>query len=160
MTNIKKLAQSGILIALGVICSTLSIPLGIAKVYPVQHFINVLAGATLGPAYAVSIAFITSLIRISVGTGTMLAFPGSMCGAFLSGLLYKYTKRVSMAYIGEIFGTGIIGAVLAYPVATFIMSRDAALFGFIIPFGVSSVAGATISTIFIVLFNRLKINAS
>ncbi len=160
LLDIKKLTRAGILIALGVACSSLSIPIGVAKVYPVQHFINVLAGATLGPGYAVNMAFITSLIRVIIGTGTMLAFPGSMCGAFLSGLLYKYTKRVSMAYIGEVFGTGIIGAVLAYPVATFIMSRDAALFGFIIPFGVSSVAGATISTIFIVLFNRLKINAS
>lgn len=34
MTNVKKLAQAGILIAIGVVCSTLAIPLGIAKVYP------------------------------------------------------------------------------------------------------------------------------
>ncbi len=157
LANIKKLAQAGTLIALGVVCSSLSIPLGLAKVYPIQHFINVLAGVTLGPAYAVSMAFITSLIRVTIGTGTILAFPGSMCGAFLSGLLYKYTKKIPAAFLGELFGTGIIGALLAYPMATLIMSKKAALFGFVIPFGLSSFAGATISLLLIVTFNRIKI---
>ena len=34
-------------------------------------------------------AFITSLIRVLMRTGTLLAFPGSMCGALLAGLMYK-----------------------------------------------------------------------
>ncbi len=156
MKEIKKLTQAGILIALGVVCSPLAIPLGLAKVYPVQHFINVLAGVTLGPAYAVSMAFVTSLIRFFIGTGTMLAFPGSMCGAFLSGFLYKHTKKVSLAYLGEVVGTGIFGAILAYPIAALIMSRDAALFGFIAPFGLSSITGATISLLLIIAFRRIK----
>jgi energy coupling factor transporter S component ThiW len=145
MSNIKKLALAGIFVALGVVCSVFYIPIGVAKVFPVQHMINVLAGVILGPVYAVSMAFVTSLIRIIMGTGSLLAFPGSMCGALLCGLLYKYTKNTFMAFVGEVFGTGIIGAILAYPIATMVLSKSAALFGFVIPFGLSTLVGATIS---------------
>ena len=156
MTNIKKLSQAGILIALGVVCSTLFIPVGPAKVFPVQHMINVFAAVTLGPAYGVSMAFITSLIRVSIGTGSLLAFPGSMVGALLSGLLYKVTKKTWTAFLGEVVGTGLIGAVLAYPVAALIMSKEAALFGFVIPFGISSFAGAVISVVLIKKYRRKR----
>ena len=157
MSNVKKLAQAGIFIAVGVICSTMSIPIGVAKVFPVQHFINVLAGVTMGPSYAVSMAFVTSLIRVMIGTGSLLAFPGSMCGALLCGLLFKYTKKPAMAFMGEIVGTGIIGALLAYPIATLFLSKEAALFGFVIPFGISSIAGAGISLVFILALKKTGI---
>ena len=81
--NVKKLALAGILVAVGVVCSTFSIPVGASKCAPAQHFINILGGVFLGPSYAVAMAFVTSLLRNLLGTGTLLAFPGSMCGAFL-----------------------------------------------------------------------------
>lgn len=80
--NVKKLALAGILVAVGIVCSPLSIPVGASKCAPVQHFINILGGVFLGPGYAVGMAFVTSLLRNLMGTGTLLAFPGSMCGAF------------------------------------------------------------------------------
>lgn len=149
MSKIKKLTLAGILVAMGVVCSTFYIPIGVAKCFPVQHLINVLAGVLLGPLYAVGMAFVTSLIRVMWGTGSVLAFPGSMCGALLCGVLYKYTKNTLMAFIGEVFGTGIIGAILAFPIARFFLSKTAALFGFVIPFGLSSFAGAAISLVFL-----------
>ena len=157
MTNVKKLTHAGVLIAVGVICSTLYIPIGVAKVFPVQHFINVLAGVTLGPLYGVSMAFVTSLIRNMVGTGSLLAFPGSMCGALLCGLLYKYTKNTIWAFVGEVFGTGVIGAILAYPVATLFLSKSSALFAFVIPFILSSFVGATISLVLIIAMKKTGI---
>lgn len=161
--NVKKITQSGILIAAGVVCSTFYIPFGIAKCFPVQHFINVLAGITLGPKYAVSMAFITSLIRNMLGTGSLLAFPGSMFGAFLCAILFKYTKNTIAAFVGEVVGTGIIGAICAYFVATLIMSKEAALFTFVIPFGISTLVGASVSLIFITAMKKTgilnKINA-
>lgn len=157
MTNVKKLTHAGILIALGVICSTFYIPIGVAKVFPVQHFINVLAGVTLGPLYGVGMAFVTSLIRNMIGTGSFLAFPGSMCGALLCGLLYKYTKNIMGAFVGEVFGTGVIGAILAYPIATLFLSKSSALFAFVIPFALSSFVGATISLILIVAMKKTGI---
>jgi energy coupling factor transporter S component ThiW len=149
MSNIKKLTLAGILVAMGVVTSAFYIPIGVAKCFPIQSLINVLAGVLLGPLYAVCMAFVTSLMRVMMGTGTLLAFPGSMCGALLCGVLYKYTKNPAIAFVGEVFGTGIIGAILAFPIATLFLSKTAALFGFVIPFGLSSLVGAAISLVFL-----------
>ena len=114
--NVRKLALAGILVAVGIVCSPLSIPVGASKCAPVQHFINILGGVFLGPGYAVGMAFVTSLLRNLMGTGTLLAFPGSMCGAFLCGMLYKYGKHLPFAYAGELVGTSVIGGLLSYPI--------------------------------------------
>ena len=65
--NVKKLALAGILVAVGVVCSTFSIPVGASKCAPAQHFINILGGVFLGPSYAVAMAFVTSLLRNLLG---------------------------------------------------------------------------------------------
>lgn len=153
-TDVKKIALSGLLIAIAVVGSTFSFPVGVAKCAPVQHMVNVLAGVILGPWYAVAIAFITSCIRNLAGTGTLLAFPGSMIGALLCGLLYKKFGNLVSAFLGEVIGTGILGTLAAYPVAVLLLSKQAALFGFIIPFSVSTLGGATISTILIIALKR------
>ena len=76
-----------------------------------------------------------ALIRNLTGLGSPLAFPGSMCGALLAGLLYQYGKKLPFAYVGEVFGTGIIGGMLSYPIAYLIMgNKAAALFTFVVPF--------------------------
>lgn len=147
-TNIKKICVAGILIALGVVFSTFSIPVGASKCFPIQHMVNVLAGTILGPAYGVGMAFVTSLFRNIIGTGSLLAFPGSMVGALLCGLLFKYTKKVSLAFLGEIIGTGILGALAAFPIATLVMGKaEVALFAYVIPFSISTVGGALIAVV-------------
>ena len=85
----KRLVICGILIALATILGSLSIPVLGAKVAPIQHLINVIAAVTLGPAYGISCAFVSSLLRNILGTGSILAFPGSMVGVFLAAILYK-----------------------------------------------------------------------
>ena len=41
-----------------------------------------------------------------------------MVGALLAGILYKrILRKPIMAVIGEVIGTGILGALLAYPIA-------------------------------------------
>lgn len=157
MSNIKKLAFAGVFVAIGVVCSTFYIPIGVAKCFPIQHLMNVLGGVLLGPLYAVSMAFVTSLMRVMLGTGSLLAFPGSMCGALLCGVLYKYTKNDVLAFVGEVFGTGIVGAILAFPIATLFLSKTVALFGFVIPFGLSSMVGATISLVFLKVLKKTGI---
>ena len=143
--NIKKLTLAGLLIALGVASATCSFPVGASRCSPVQHMVNVLAAVLLGPAYGVGMAFVTSLLRIAMATGTLLAFPGSMVGALLCGLAYRYTKSLIATFAGEIFGTGVLGAMLAYPIAAFVMGKESAIFAFVIPFLVSSVGGALIA---------------
>ena len=143
--NIKKLTFAGILVAVGVILSTFYIPVGASKCIPIQHFINVLAAVLLGPAYGVSMAFVTSCIRIMMGTGSLLAFPGSMGGALCAGLLFKYSKNLYLALFGELFGTGILGALLSYPIAAYLMGKEAAVLGYIAPFMLSSFGGVVLA---------------
>ena len=145
----RKLAIAGVLISVGVVCSPLNFPVGASKCFPVQHLINIIASVFLGPFYGVIMAFITSLLRLATGMGTLLAFPGSMCGALVGGLCYKFSKKLPLAYIGELFGTGIIGALAAYPIAVYVMGKEAALFAYVLPFIISS-AGGTVIAIFLV----------
>ncbi|MBE6072103.1 MAG: energy coupling factor transporter S component ThiW [Clostridium butyricum] len=145
----QKIALSGILIGMAVIFGTFSVPIGVAKISPVQHFVNVVGAITLGPVYAMCNAFIASLIRNVLGTGSLLAFPGSMVGALLSGILYKKLKSILAGVIGEVIGTGIFGALLAYPVATVFLGKDGAVIMFVAPFMLSCTAGAIIAYIFL-----------
>lgn len=147
--NTKKIAISGMLVALAVALSGFSIPIGASRCFPIQHLCNVIAGVFLGPAYGVAAAFVTSLIRNLMGTGSLLAFPGSMVGALLCGLLYRQSKKFAMAYIGEVFGTGVVGGILCYPVATMVMGREAALFAYVVPFLMSTVCGTIAAAVLI-----------
>lgn len=53
-----------------------------------------------------------------------LALTGAVFGAFLSGVFYRLSKgKIICAVIGEIFGTGIIGSMVSYPVMAFLMGR-------------------------------------
>ena len=134
-SNLKKLTVTAILAAVAVVGSLFSFPVFGSKCAPVQHLVNILCAVTVGPWWALAQAFIASLIRNLLGLGSPLAFPGSMCGALLAGLLYHYIKKLPAAYIGEVFGTAVIGGMLSYPVAAFIMgSKGAALFTFVVPF--------------------------
>lgn len=156
--NIKKLAIAGMMTALGVVLSTFYIPVGVSKCFPIQHLLNVLAGVFLGPWYALGFAFCTSLIRNLMGTGSLLAFPGSMVGAFCCGMLYRYTKKLSMAILGEVVGTGIIGGMLCYSVATFLLGNtQAALFTYVLPFLVSTMGGSLLATVLLLVLYRSKV---
>ena len=127
------------LVAVSVVLSAFSIRIGASRCFPIQHLVNVISAVFLGPLYGVIMAFCTSLIRNLLGTGSLLAFPGSMAGAFLCGMVFSYTKRLIPTYFGEVIGTGIIGGMLCYPVATLLMGQEAALFTFVVPFLMSTV---------------------
>ena len=143
---IKKIALTAVFAALAVVGSFVSFPVFGAKCAPVQHFINIICAVILGPAYGVAAAFVSSLIRNLLGLGTLLAFPGSMVGALLAGLLYMFFKKLPFAYIGEVVGTGLIGGMLAYPIAAFIMGNaKAALFTFVVPFLISTCGGTILA---------------
>ena len=153
-SNIKKLTLSALFVAIAVVGSFWSFPVFGSKCAPVQHLVNIVAAVLVGPWYALAAAFVASLIRNLTGLGTLLAFPGSMCGALLAGLLYKAVKKLPVAYLGELFGTGVIGGMLAYPVAAFIMGKESALFTFVVPFLISSLGGTIIAIIITVALSK------
>lgn len=153
--NTRKSVIAAVFAAVAVVGSTFSFPVLGAKCAPVQHMINVLSAILLGPGYAVASAFAASLIRNLTGLGSPLAFPGSMCGALLAGLLYRQTKRLPAAYAGEVIGTGVLGGMLSYPVAAFVMGNaNAALFTFVVPFLISTCGGTVIAIVIVTALRR------
>ena len=148
----KKLCIAGILCAVAVVGSMFSIPVFGSKCAPVQHMVNILCAILLGPWYGVAVAFGASLIRSLTGLGSILAFPGSMFGALLCGIAYWKTKNIPLTLFAEVFGTGIIGGLCAYPVAIFLMGVSAgevAFYAYVIPFLVSTAGGALLSAVLI-----------
>ncbi len=157
--EVKKLVVAAMFVALAVSLSTFSFPIGASKCFPIQHMVNVLSAVFLGPWYGVLVAFSTSLIRNLLGTGTLLAFPGSMVGALCCGLVYKISRKFIPTYIAEVIGTGILGGIIAFPVASLVMGKEAALFTYVVPFLVSTVGGTVIAALLItVLYKTHAIN--
>lgn len=146
--NIKKLAVAAVFCAVAVVGSLLSFPVFGSKCAPVQHMVNILCAVLLGPAYGVGVAFAASLIRNLFGLGSLMAFPGSMFGALLCGLVFWRFRNIPATLLAEVFGTAVLGGLCAYPVAIFLMGQNAtaiAFYAYIVPFLISTAAGAVIS---------------
>lgn len=152
------LTVAALLVAIGTLSAHLIyLPVGGARIFPVQHAINVLAGVLLGPWWAAGTAFAISLLRNLVGTGSLMAFPGSIFGAFLAGLLFQKTHKKVFAALGEVVGTGFIGALVAFPIARFLLGLDVAAFFYVAPFLSSTVGGSIIGYAILGILERNKI---
>ena len=145
--SVQKLAIAGVFCALAVVGSMfLTFPVFGSKCGPVQHMVNVLCAVFLGPWYGLATAFVASLLRNLLGWGSLLAFPGSMCGALLCGLVYWKTKNLPMTLIAEVLGTGVLGGLAAYPVAKELMGLTPETYTvYIIPFLISTAAGSILA---------------
>ena len=158
-SNTQKHAVAAIFVAIAVVGSAfISFPVFGSKCSPTQHMVNVLCAVFLGPWYGVGVAFCASLIRNLVGAGTLMAFPGSMIGALCCGLVFKALKNknevaaIVLTLAAEMLGTGVLGGLCAYPVATLFMDVDAAstaVTAYIIPFLISTVAGSIIAGVLV-----------
>jgi len=49
--NLKKLTISAMLVAVAVILSSFSIPIGASRCFPIQHMVNVIAAGFFGPLF-------------------------------------------------------------------------------------------------------------
>ena len=156
-TNVKKLAVAGVLCAVAVVGSLFSFPVFGSKCAPVQHMVNILCAVFLGPGYGVAAAFAASLIRNILGLGSLMAFPGSMFGALLCGVVYKKTGNILATLLGEVFGTAILGGLCAYPVAILFMGKSAAelaFYAYIIPFLISTTVGSVLAVVIVLALQR------
>ena len=142
----KKLALAGMFCALAVVGSVFSFPVFGSKCAPVQHMVNILCAVLLGPYYGVGVAFVASLLRNLLGLGSLMAFPGSMFGALLCGLVFHKTKKLLPTLVGEVFGTAIL-----------LMGKsagDIAFYAYIVPFLVSTAGGAVIAGVLLAALSR------
>ena len=151
--QLTRLTFMGMMIAIGVVISPI---LRVEGMCPMAHLINITCAVFLGPVYAFLCALIIGIIRMIFMGIPPLALTGAVFGAFLSGMLYRLSKgKLIWAFLGEVIGTGIIGAILSYPVMTWIWGRTGLTWLFYVP---SFIAGTLIggSLAFIMLKQMQK----
>ncbi|MEG1658332.1 MAG: energy coupling factor transporter S component ThiW [Oscillibacter sp.] len=121
---------------------------------PFQHFVNVLAAVFVGPYYAFAAALLTGIMRMLCGR-TIQAVVGAVFGAFFAGLCYRKTKRLWAAVAGEVFGTGFLSAMAAYPLMRLFYGLDAQSPFYYIPFyAPSSLMGALLAVAVLGILKR------
>ena len=156
MTEVRKLVLTALFAAIAVIPSGIHFPVGPTKVFPFQHMVNAVAGVLIGPWYGGLAALIAGIIRVSIGTGTIFAFPGGIPGAIVVGLMYRWIRR-DWATLTEPFGTGMIGVGLIVALLGPIMGKQFAFLFFFTAFMASSVPGAVIGYFLLKTLRKTKI---
>lgn len=146
--SLRKMMVLSMLVALGVVISPL---LRFEGMCPMAHFINITCSVLLGPWYSLLCAVLIGIIRMATMAIPPLALTGAVFGAFLSGVFYRVSKgKLLFAVLGEIIGTGIIGAVASYPVMTFIWGREGLSWLFYVPsFICGTLIGGSIAFVFL-----------
>ena len=134
MKNSKRLLKMTVLsmlIALGVVISPI---LRVEGMCPMAHFINIVCSVFLGPWYSLLCATLIGIIRMATMGIPPIALTGAVFGAFLSGVCYRASGgRIIWAVAGEIVGTGIIGAIVSYPVMNYLWGKEGLSWLFYVP---------------------------
>ena len=120
-SHLLRMVMLAMLVAIGVVISPI---LRIEGMCPTAHFINIVCSVLLGPWYSLLCATLIGIIRMMMMGIPPLALTGAVFGAFLSGVFYRASGgKIICAVLGEIFGTGIIGSLVSYPVMAILMGR-------------------------------------
>ena len=151
-----KLVFLAMMVALGVVISPI---LRVEGMCPMAHFINVTCAVMLGPWYAFVCALAIGIIRMTCMGIPPLALTGAVFGAFLSGMFYRMSRgKLVCAFAGEVIGTGIIGAILSYPVMTFVWGKTGLTWFFYVPsFIAGTLIGGTIAFLFLKHLQKAKL---
>jgi len=148
-----KLIVLSMLVALGVVISPI---LRIEGMCPMAHFINITCAVLLGPWYALLCATTIGLLRMLLMGIPPLALTGAVFGAVLSGLLYRASGgKLICAVLGEVIGTGLIGAIVSYPVMALLYGKTELTWMFYVPLFISgTLIGGTIAYFFLIAIRK------
>ena len=143
-----RMVMLAMMVAIGVVISPI---LRIEGMCPTAHLVNIVCSVLMGPWYSLLCATMIGVIRMMFMGIPPLALTGAVFGAFLSGMLYRLSKgKLVCAFIGEVIGTGIIGAIVSYPVMTLIWGRTGLTWFFYVPsFIAGTLIGSSLAFIFL-----------
>ena len=119
--HVRKLMMTAMLTCMSFV---LSVTVHFPNMAPFQHFANVIAAAIVGPWYGCAAAFLCGIMRMMTGR-PISAITGAIFGPVLGGLIYKKTGKLWLCYLGEIIGTGIVGAFVSFPLMKAFYGLDA-----------------------------------
>ena len=81
-----------------------------------------------------------------------------MVGALCCGLVYHFSRKLSLTCAAEALGTGILGGLAAYPVAKLLMGLAPAGFTvYMIPFFISTFTGSVLAFILLRVFEKSQV---
>ena len=154
--TLQKMTLLAMLVAIGVVISPI---LRVEGMCPMAHFINIVCSVLLGPWYSLLCAVLIGILRMCFMGIPPLALTGAVFGAFLSGVLYRMSKgRMIYAVLGEVIGTGIIGAIVSYPVMAGLMGRTGLSWLFYVPsFICGTLIGGSVAFLFLKYLNQAKL---
>ena len=148
----KKLVLTAVWAALGFVLTPIFRIPGYAA--PMQHLINVSGVVLLGPVYGFVCSVLLTVMKLVIMGEDLFSIPGGLIGAFLAAVLFGKTKNMWAAVGGEIFGTGILGALCSYPLAKFYyVTPGVAVFTYIPAFMISTCFGSLCA---VVLLKAMK----
>lgn len=146
-----KLVMTGMLACLAFVLNTF---VYFPSMAPFQHFADVLAAVFLGPWYGCASAFLCGIMRMMSGR-TIQAVTGAVFGPVLGGLLYRKTKNIWLVFVGEVIGTGFLGAMASYPFMKMFYGLDAQSPFYYIPFYTpSAVTGAAMGLAVLLMLKK------
>ncbi|QOJ79806.1 energy coupling factor transporter S component ThiW [Infirmifilum lucidum] len=162
-----KLALSSVLVAVAVVLSPLYFVWGPTKAYPAQHMVNSVAGVILGPLWAALIAAVVGTIRISLGTGTIFAYPGGIPGGIVVGLVYRLATRlikkrrlaILAASLSEPLGTILVGGTFSWYILDPLLggsmhAKFGAIVWFLSGWALSSVTGCVLGALCLLALDK------
>lgn len=148
-TTTQKIALAALFVALKMIGGQFAVPLPTGtRVSFIPDLVNILSGVLIGPVYAFASSFISSVVRVALGTATPFTFV-VVQGSLIVALAFKYSKNITVAAVANVIGVVVVGGLIGWPVAIYLLGRAAGPLTYVISFAPGAISGSIIGAVFL-----------